>query len=246
MRGRAPLVAVALALLAGLACDVLPGRPRPEDRPRPPSEVKSFDALYGTRCAGCHGADGRLGPARPLADAVYLAIVSDETLTKVTAEGVPGSLMPAFASSAGGPLSDEQVRILVHGMRQRWGRPAAFASVSLPAYAPPEGAAPGDARAGRRIYAAHCADCHGPDGTGGPHGGSIVDPHYLALVSDQALRTAVIAGRTDLGMPDWRGRPGASPLGEPDIADVVAWLVSLRPQRGQEPAPNTERRARDE
>ena len=38
----------------------------------------------------------------------------------------------------------------------------------------------------------------------GRRAGSIVDPAYLALVSDQALRTTVIAGRPDLGMPDWR------------------------------------------
>ena len=59
--------------------------------------------------------------------------------------------------------------------------------------------------AGKNVFAMACASCHGPEGRGGPKGGSIVDPSYLALVSDQGLRTTVMAGRPDLGMPDWRG-----------------------------------------
>ena len=37
--------------------------------------------------------------------------------------GIPGSLMPAFAKSAGGALTDEQIDILVREMRARWARP---------------------------------------------------------------------------------------------------------------------------
>jgi mono/diheme cytochrome c family protein len=78
------------------------------------------------------------------------------------------------------------------------------------------------------VYAASCAGCHGAEGRGGSKGGPVVDPAYLALVSDQALRTAVIAGRTDLGMPDWRGDAAGRPLTPQQISDVVAWLASQR------------------
>ena len=54
-----------------------------------------------------------------------------------------------------------------------------------------------------------------------------MDPTYLALVSDQGLRTAVIAGRPDLGMPDWRGEHG-TPLTADQVSDVVAWMASHR------------------
>ena len=58
--------------------------------------------------------------------------------------------------------------------------------------------------------------------------GSIVDGSYLALVSDQSLRTTVIAGRPDIGQPDWRSEvPGRALTGE-EVTDVVAWLASLR------------------
>ena len=56
----------------------------------------------------------------------------------------------------------------------------------------------------------------------------MIDPTYLALVSDQALRTAVVAGRPDLGMPDWRGGASAAPLTAQEVVDVVAWMASHR------------------
>jgi hypothetical protein len=51
----------------------------------------------------------------------------------------------------------------------------------------------------------------------------------VALVSDQALRTTVIVGRSDLGMPDWRANIPVRPMSPQEISDVVAWLASHRP-----------------
>ena len=68
---------------------------------------------------------------------------------------------------------------------------------------------------------------HGAEGRGGEKGHDIVDPSYLALVSDQGLRSVVIAGRTDLGMPDWRENTG-SPLTSQQVSDVVAWMAVHR------------------
>ncbi len=70
---------------------------------------------------------------------------------------------------------------------------------------PPYAGGAGDASRGEAVYAAACASCHGPGGAGGPKAGSIVDGSYLGLVSDQNLRTTIIAGRPDIGHPDWRG-----------------------------------------
>ena len=94
-----------LALLAGCVtgCD-LPGRPRAGDRYIPPRDEKTFDALFRRSCVGCHGADGKLGPAPPLNDRLFLALVPDAELRRVIAEGRPGTLMPAFATASGGEL----------------------------------------------------------------------------------------------------------------------------------------------
>jgi len=219
-------VAVATLLSVSLAgCDILPGRARARaQRDTPPPQTAAFHALYDRQCAGCHGRDGRLGAARPLNDPVYLALVSSERVRHVIAQGLPGTAQPAFAVSAGGSLTDEQIESLVQGLQTAWSRPDALRDASAPSYAAPLG----DPERGRAVFAAACANCHGADGGGGPKARSIVDPSYLALVSDQHLRTTVIAGRADLGMPDWRGQIPGRALSPAEISNVVAWLVTKR------------------
>ena len=108
-------------LLAALAigCD-MPGKPNCADRPVPSDQVTDFGTLYRTHCAGCHGADGRLGPGPPLNDPLFLAIVSEKELSRVITEGraiTPGqrSPMPAFARDRGGPLTAAQIGALGTG-----------------------------------------------------------------------------------------------------------------------------------
>ena len=213
-----------LAVVAVVGCDGLPGRPSPDERPILPSQVKAFGELYGQNCAGCHGADGRLGAAQPLNDPLYLALIDDASLRQIIAVGVPGTSMPGFAKKGGGFLTDEQVDVLIKEMRWRWGRPEQFKDIALPAYQDPGG----DAARGREAYGVFCASCHGPKGLGTSKGGSVVDRAYLGLVSDQALRTAVIAGRPDLGMPDYRGNVPGRPMSSQEVSDVVAWLAAGR------------------
>jgi len=214
-----------LLALSLIGCDILPGGARARDqRETPPTRVATFHVLYSQQCAGCHGRDGRLGAARPLNDAVYLALVPAPRLRQVIAEGVPGTAQPAFAISAGGTLTDEEIDALVQGLMATWARPDATQGGSLPPYDEKRG----DPERGRTAYAAACAGCHGADGGGGAKARSVVDPSYLALVSDQHLRTTVIAGRADLGMPDWRGHIAGRALSPEEISDVVAWLVTKR------------------
>ncbi len=107
-----------LALLAG--CDRMPGKPDRANQPVPADQIKDFAALYGMYCAGCHGADGRLGPAPPLNDAIFLSIVPDAELFKLVDQGRPGTPMPGFSQQHGGPLTDAQVEALAKGIKSRW------------------------------------------------------------------------------------------------------------------------------
>ena len=214
-----------LALLGG--CDHLPGRPEEAERYLRPSHVKDFTDIYAENCAGCHGDDARPGAAVALSDPVYLAVADDASIQHAISVGVPGTPMPGFANSAGGSLTDEQIRILVQGMRSRWAKSGVVTET------PPYNAPPGDAGRGTQVFATYCASCHGTDGKGGPKGGSVVDGSYLALVSNQGLRTSVIVGRPRLGMLDWRGlrRPPSEDnkmISDAEISDVVAWLISKR------------------
>jgi cytochrome c oxidase cbb3-type subunit 3 len=42
----------------------------------------------------------------------------------------------------------------------------------------------------------------------------------------------VIAGRPDMGAPDWRGNAAGKAMSPEDVSDVVAWLAAQRPQGG--------------
>ncbi len=217
-----------LQLLVGLlvsGCDRLPGKPTAGQVPVEPRQVTNFASLYRDNCAGCHGVDGRGSAAMALANPVYLAVVDDATLRRVIAQGLPGSLMPAFARRSGGFLTETQIDLLVGGIRSRWARPEILKGVTPPPYAD-SGTA--DVRQGAAVFGTFCARCHGPGGQGVGAVESIVDASYLALVSDQGLRTTVIAGRPELGHPDWRNCLPGRALTPAQVRDVVAWLVSWR------------------
>jgi cytochrome c oxidase cbb3-type subunit 3 len=218
------------ALLATMACGPglsAPGRPAADSQVIPPGKILDFTLLYASNCAGCHGPDGKGGGAIGLGDPAYLAIADDATIRRVTGNGVPGTAMPAFAQHSGGMLTDDQINVIVGGIRARWAKPDALRDADPPPYT---AQSPGDPKRGATAFAIYCSSCHGSDGHGGKRASSIVDGSYLALVSDQNLRTTVIVGRPELGAPDWRGDVPGRPLSPEDVSDVVAWLASQRPQ----------------
>jgi len=209
-------------------CDA-PGRPAPGPEVPLPEQILDFATLYHQNCAGCHGANGKNGVAISLADPVYLAVAGEAAVRKVTANGIAGTLMPAFEKSAGGTLTDQQINSLVQGTFQMWSHPDVLGTSLAPSYA---ASTKGDPTQGQKTFAEFCARCHGADGKGTKEApGSIVDPSYLSLVSDQSLRSTIIAGRPDQGMPDWRSdisRSGSRAMTEQEITDIVAWLAAQR------------------
>jgi len=234
---------LAIALLTG--CSVhLPGQPSEAERWRAPAEISDFNQLYTQNCAGCHGVDGRRGAASSLNDPLYLAFITEDAMRQAISKGRIGTNMPAFSEQAGGHLTDQQIELLVTGMRSRWSKPDEFKDIELPRYSvdetgPTSGSSPmidnisaktsetAAATRGAATYKTYCQSCHGTNGDGGS-AGSIVDPNFLNLVSDQGLRTTVVVGRADMGKPDWRGNVPGRPMSAQEIADVVAWLAGQR------------------
>jgi cytochrome c oxidase cbb3-type subunit III len=226
---RKPRKAITLAALCATAMLVVTscgatGRQVVDPAVIRPADIADFRVLYSQNCSGCHGANGQgaltVGIGRP----VYLAIADDATIRKTIQEGRPGTPMPAFAQKAGGLLTTAQIDILVHGIRG-WANPSltspgAFANIKPPAYSASQ---PGEAARGAEIFKVACAQCHGPQGRGAR---AIAEPSFLALVSDQHLRTVIIVGMPHLGMPDWRSH--SKPLTDNDVGDLVAWLASQR------------------
>jgi cytochrome c oxidase cbb3-type subunit III len=219
------------AVLGG--CADAPGRPRPDDVPVVPNEISDFNVLFRGNCAGCHGSEGKGGAALALRDPVYLAIADDTIIRNAATTGIPGTSMPAFAQSAGGMLTEKQIDIIVQGIRG-WSNPNALEGSIPPPYSAKE---PGNPSRGSQAYATYCQSCHGVAGRGGQKASSIVDGSFLALFTDQELRTIVIVGRPELGAPDWRNDVPGRPMSAQDVSDVVAWLASQRTQFPGAPYP---------
>ena len=226
MRVRGLAGAMLLLLIAG--CNQMPGTPKPGVEVPRPDSITDFATLYGQNCAGCHGKDGQDGAALDLANPVYQAWVDDAAIRKVIAGSEPGTQMPAFGQAAGGFLTVAQVDALVHGMRTAWQKPGTLSGQTPPPYQP---VTQGDATRGQAVYQAACARCHEQPGR------KITDPTFLALINDQTLRTIIIAGRPDLGHPDWRTGMDDHPLTDDQVTDTVAWLATLRSQTPGQPYP---------
>jgi cytochrome c oxidase cbb3-type subunit III len=114
-------------------------------------------------------------------------------------------------------------------MRTRWNHKDQNAA-DMPPYS---SNAVGNVEHGQDIFRVSCTSCHQRGQQ------KITEASYLALVSDQSLRTIVIAGRPDLGHPDWKQvRPGQH-LTDQDVSDVIAYLHSLRSDTPGQPYPET-------
>jgi cytochrome c oxidase cbb3-type subunit 3 len=230
IRTLSPLAVFSLLILS--ACSAPDGQPQTNSEPIAPSQVLDFGTLYAQNCAGCHGAEGRGGASIALADPVYLAIVDEAAMRNVVANGVRQTSMPAFAQRAGGMLTEQQIDVIKTGIFSQWGRKNLLNGANPPSYA---AKAAGNVDHGQVVFGTYCASCHGSEGGGTPKGSAITNDSFLALVSDQGLRTIVITGRPELGAPDWRGNVPGHPMTDQEITDVVAWLASRRAQNPGQP-----------
>jgi len=118
------------------------------------SSVPDGEQIFATRCAGCHGLDGRGGERAPdIATNAKTVQRSDEELFRIVREGLPGTGMPPFAA-----LGDDGVRGVAAHLRSLQGQSKAGTAPL-----------PGDAAKGRALFygKARCAECHSVSGAGG-------------------------------------------------------------------------------
>jgi cytochrome c oxidase cbb3-type subunit 3 len=108
--------------------------------------------FFETRCAGCHGIDGRGGERAPdIATSLKVQRRSDSALTRIINNGIPSGGMPGFSA-----LDAPTTRALVKYLRFLQGQ-----TVSA--------AVPGNAQNGKIIFfgRGRCSQCHMAGGEGG-------------------------------------------------------------------------------
>jgi mono/diheme cytochrome c family protein len=223
IRSRALQLGLLCAVTAAFqtACEKAPngtwrfvGQPKEENRWIPPSEITDFTTLYTRNCLACHSNGSTSSAAIALDNPLYLSIVPEATLRDIVTNGVKGRLMPGFAKSAGGDLTDAQIDSLVKGILAK--KPA-NPPADLPTYA----SAPGNAANGQALFAQSFAKDLPPEKT-------YLNPDFLGTVSDQYVRTLVIVGLPELGYPDYRNFIPGRPLTNQEVSDVTAWILSHR------------------
>jgi putative heme-binding domain-containing protein len=115
-----------------------------------PAAVRAGRALYGNRCAECHGADAK-GLNGPDLTVLWARDIRDERVFQTIRSGVRGSVMPSSSAP------DHEI----------WAMVAYLKSVSTVA---PFASGAGDAARGQEVFAATCARCHRVGGRGGSTG----------------------------------------------------------------------------
>ncbi len=179
-------------------------------------------ALYQEHCSACHGREGTGGVGVPLALKDFLRDAGDEFIALSIREGRPGRVMPAFRS-----LADAEVKAIVAHIRG-WGPPDPGMNRTRIA---------GDVQRGARLYAEHCAECHGDNGEGGTGTGvSFSRPRDIPIIPPALNNAGFLAAATDLMIKQTlikgrRGTPKRSALTEGlterDVNDVVAFVRSF-------------------
>lgn len=179
-------------------------------------------ALFTTHCVGCHGVDGKGGIGNSLNTPSFLALASDRFLHDTIALGRHHTAMPASYDLKAG-----DVDALVAYIRA-WAKPNhtdAQVLALIPA---------ADPTAGKKLFDAKCAGCHGDDGSGGV-GSSLSAASFLPMVDDRFLVRVIDDGRPGTAMPAWHS------LSAQDVANVVSYV--RRWQKGPAIALSTATRA---
>ncbi len=127
---------------------------------------------------------------------------------------------------------------LAEGIKARWKAAPAQALRLRPIWQRPTQTPPTPRASGAAalVFERSCAGCHGdlsdPAKRNDAPVGSIEDPDFLALISNQALRRIIITGRPDLGMPSSADATGRGddfrPLTAADVDALVALLADRR------------------
>ncbi len=188
--------------------------------------------LYGTFCAACHGmkGEGRHYPGMSLFPSVgnpdFLALASDRFLIQTLTHGRPGRRMPAWGEKEGG-LREAEIKEVVAHLRNLGG------GVSPPpGVDEPRRWASGDVKAGGKLFATHCAGCHGASGEG-KFAVALNNPGVLAA-SDTYLFETISRGRMRTVMEGF-ARPKAThpALSSAEIEAIVSYIRTWEASSGQ-------------
>jgi mono/diheme cytochrome c family protein len=89
----------------------------------------------------------------------------------------------------------------------------------------------GDSSRGHFLFLRNCAGCHGMNGRGGI-APEIGNPVFQQAATDDFIVRTIRNGRAETAMPGFQ-RPEAPALSDQDLADVLAYVRTLREAGGK-------------
>jgi mono/diheme cytochrome c family protein len=212
-----PLLALAALLL---------WQPEPAFAQAAEGDPERGGELYNANCAVCHGLDGkgRIG-ARLEA---FPGIQVDARLKQTIAQGVPGSVMPAWSQEFGGPLTEQEIADIAAYIISAFGgtQPLAPAPTYVPPVIAPLPDVRGNPSAGAVVFKENCVVCHGERGQG-RIGATLAKP-WAGNQPEVYIRQVIREGIPGTLMPAWSQEFGG-PLSEEQIQDVTSYIISLQP-----------------
>jgi len=182
--------------------------------------------VYIENCAICHGANGEGRVGATLAKN-WPSIRPDLATRATIADGVSGTVMPAWSQENGGPLTDAEIdAVVTYILSWQTGGvpviPPPLTATSRPLISPvPD--VQGDPNQGATLYDGNCAVCHGANGEG--RIGATLTKSWGSIRPDLAIRSTIAGGVTGTAMPAWSQENGG-PLTEDEIDDIVSFVLS--------------------
>jgi cbb3-type cytochrome c oxidase subunit III len=181
------------------------------------------EQVYQQYCTACHGKgaysrwDKKFKRFVPGIRGVSLVTTASNDYLQTNIElGRPGTQMPAWGPHACG-LMPREITAVIEYLRNGATEPTV-----LPMPMPT-----GDAQRGLALFNRNCYGCHGMTGRGGI-APEIGNPVFQQAATDAFIVRTIQYGREGTAMPAFQ-RKEAPAFSDQDIADVLAYLRTLRP-----------------
>lgn len=188
--------------------------------------------LYEENCRVCHGENGT-GRVGATLSKNWPSIRPDLAVENTIRNGVEGSVMPAWSTGNGGPLTDDEINSLVlYILSWETGGLELMTPMPSPTSRPPITPVPeveGNPNNGAVLYDQNCAMCHGMEGEG--RIGATLDMAWPSIRPDLTVENIIRNGVEGSVMPAWSVDNGG-PLADEQIDDVVAYILTLSEDRG--------------
>jgi mono/diheme cytochrome c family protein len=198
-------------------------------------DITRGSQIFDANCAVCHGPDGQGRVGADLSNA-WPAIDPAAFTRAVIEQGVAGTAMTPWSLQYGGPLNDQEIEDVVAFVTSLSGGRSPMAPTATPFPVTPVPTVPGstgDPTAGKALFVANCAMCHGDDGQG--RSGASLDQGFASINPQQFVRATVAEGIENSAMPAWSQTNGG-PLTESEIDNISAFIITLPGQSQQQPA----------